>query len=113
VRQTGNTERQVHDVVQHRNLKQSKQFRAGVMAGEAEHVEVGRDAGYEAQHAGEQERRAHRKRRHLHRRPAGRCSSGLLCCHRFAFLMWSPASDKVGRSPTIRCRSARGWVAPG
>src|SRR5438045_9667896 len=57
------------------------------MTGEVEHVVVGGDAGNEAQHAGNQERHAYDERPDLHRRPA---RPGLLYCHRYAFLMWSP-----------------------
>ena len=47
----GDTECQVHQVVQHRHVEDSEKCGIGVMAGEGELVVVRRDAGNEAEHA--------------------------------------------------------------
>lgn len=58
----------VHDVVQGVDLEDAQQQGVGLVTGERHRLEVGGDAGHEAEHADQEEHRPHRGRRHLKRR---------------------------------------------
>ena len=65
----GDTERQVHQVMQHRHVEDSEKCRIGVVAGEGELVVVGGDARNKAEHADGQKHRADGKGSLLNGRP--------------------------------------------
>ena len=75
----GDTEGQVHQVMQHRHVEDSEKCGIGVMPGEGELVIVRRDARNEAEHADGQKHCADRKSSVLDGRPKFRGGLGRAC----------------------------------
>ena len=90
----GDTECQVHQVVQDRHVEDSEKCGVGVMAGEGELVVVRGDARNEAEHADDQKHRADCEGSFLYRRPKFGRGSGRVyrmgCGHLFASISGLP-----------------------